>query len=47
MVYVLTRTHAGRQLMIIISGSVKILLPGTKPTASKGDVGYLLTLGPG
>jgi hypothetical protein len=33
--------------MIIVSGSVKILLPGTKPTASKGDVGYLLTLGPG
>lgn len=33
--------------MIIVSGTVKILLPGTPSTAQKGDPGYLLLIGPG
>ncbi len=35
------------QLMIIVSGTVKILLPGTSNAALPGDLGYLLTIGPG
>ena len=35
------------KLMLIVSGSVKILLPGTPNTVEKNQPGHLLTIGPG